>query len=233
MKILVVDIGGSHVKLLASGQTEPRRFDSGEDLTPRTLVGRVQAQAQGWEYDVVALGYPGVVGPDGPVAEPGNLGRGWVGFDFDAAFGRPVRVANDAAMQALGGYDGGRMLFLGLGTGLGSALVADRVVISLELGDLPAGPDEVLADRLGKTGRERLGEAGWKEAAVRTTVGLRKAFAADTVLIGGGNAERLDALPEGVRRGGNDDAFCGGFRLWEEFVAPHDSGPDYTWRIVG
>jgi polyphosphate glucokinase len=232
MKVLVVDIGGSHVKMLASGQSEPRRFDSGKDLTPRMLVEGIQAHVRGWDYDVIALGYPAAVGPKGPVAEPGNLGRGWVGFDFAAAFGRPVRVANDAGMQALGGYDGGRMLFLGLGTGLGSALVADRVVIPLELGDLPVGSGEVLSDRLGKRGLDRLGQAAWKEAVVRTVLGLRKAFAVDSVLVGGGNAERLDELPEGVRRGGNDDAFRGGFRLWEEYVSPHDSGPDYTWRIV-
>ena len=232
MKVLVVDIGGSHVKLLASDQPEPRRFDSGEDFTPQMLVERVQAHTRGWEYDVIALGYPGAVGADGPVAEPGNLGRGWVGFDFAAAFERPVRIANDAVMQALGSYDGGRMLFLGLGTGLGSALVVERVVIPLELGDLPIAPDEVLADRLGKRGFDRLGEAAWKEAVIGTALGLRKAFAADSVLIGGGNAERFDALPEGVRRGGNDDAFRGGFRLWEEYITPHDAGPDNIWRIV-
>ncbi len=232
MKVLVVDIGGSHVKLLASDQSEPRRFDSGQDLAPQPLVERVRAHARGWEYNVIALGYPGAVGPDGPVAEPGNLGQGWVGFDFAAAFGRPVRVANDAAMQALGGYEGGRMLFLGLGTGLGSALVVDRVVIPLELGDLPIGPDEMLSDRLGKRGLDRLGEPAWKEAAIATALALRKAFAADSVLIGGGNAERFDALPEGVRRGSNDDAFRGGFRLWEEYITPHDAGPDNIWRIV-
>ncbi|MGC1722113.1 MAG: hypothetical protein WA746_24250, partial [Isosphaeraceae bacterium] len=166
MKVLVVDIGGSHVKLLASDQPEPRRFDSGKDLTPQMLVERVQAHARGWEYNLVALGYPGAVGSVGPVGEPGNLCRGWVGFDFAAAFGRAVRVANDAAMQALVGYDGGRMLFLGLGTGLGSALVADRVVIPLELGELPIGADEVLSDRLGKRGLDRLGEPAWKEAVM-------------------------------------------------------------------
>ena len=232
MKVLVVDIGGSHVKLLASDQPEPRRFDSGKDLTPQMLVERVQAHARGWEYNLVALGYPGAVGSVGPVGEPGNLCRGWVGFDFAAAFGRAVRVANDAAMQALGGYDGGRMLFLGLGTGLGSALLADRVVIPLELGELPIGADEVLSDRLGKRGLDRLGEPAWKEAVMRTALSLRKAFATDSVLIGGGNAERLDTLPEGVRLGRNDDAFRGGFRLWEEYIAPHDPGPHYTWRIV-
>jgi polyphosphate glucokinase len=232
MRVLVVDIGGSHVKLLASDQSEPRRFDSGKDLTPQTFVERVQTHAHGWKYNVIALGYPGAVGRDGPVAEPGNLGQGWVGFDFAAAFGRPVRVVNDAAMQALGGYDGGRMLFLGLGTGLGSALVADRVVIPLELGDLPLGPDEVISDRLGHRGFDRLGESTWKEAAIATALGLRKAFAADYVLIGGGGAERFDTLPEGIRCGGNDDAFRGGFRLWEEDIELQDAGPHYTWRVV-
>jgi polyphosphate glucokinase len=232
MKVLVVDIGGSHVKMLASDQKEPRRFDSGKDLTPQALVKQVRAHAQGWDYDAVALGYPGAVGPHGPVAEPGNLGKGWVGFDYTAAFGRPVRIVNDAVMQALGGYEGGRMLFLGLGTGLGSALVVDRVVIPLELGDLLIGPGEMLSDRLGKKGLGRLGEGAWEDAVIETVVGLRMAFATDYVLIGGGNAERFDALPDGVRRGGNDDAFRGGFRLWEERIEPHDARPDYTWRVV-
>ena len=232
MNVLVVDVGGSHVKLLASGQAEPRRFDSGKDFTPRGLVDGVREHARGWAYDVLALGYPGAVGPDGPVADPGNLAPGWVGFDFEAAFDRPVRIANDAAMQALGGYEGGRMLFLGLGTGLGSALVIDRVVIPLELGDLPVGPGEKLSERLGKEGLERLGETAWREATIATALGLRKAFAADYILFGGGNSERFDDLPEGVRRGGNDDAFRGGFRLWEEDIEPHDAGPHYTWRVV-
>lgn len=232
MKVLVVDIGGTNVKLLASDQEEPRKFKSGKKLTPRKLVEGVAEHAESWDHDVIALGYPGAVGPDGPIAEPGNLGEGWVHFDFESAFGKPVRVANDAAMQALGGYEGGRMLFLGLGTGLGSALVADRVVVSLELGDLPAGPDEMLSDRLGKRGLKRLGEPAWKEEVARAVESLRKVFVADSVLIGGGNAERLDALPEGARRGGNDDAFRGGFRIWEEYVAPHDHPTDFTWRIV-
>ncbi len=234
MKVLVIDVGGSHVKLLASDESEPRRFDSGKDFTPQMLAESVREHARGWEYDVIALGYPGTMGPKGPVAEPGNLAPGWVDFDFEEALGRPVRIANDAAMQALGGYDGGRMLFLGLGTGLGSSLVVDRVVIPLELGDLPLGPEEMLSDRLGKRGLERLGEEAWKEAAIGTALALRKAFAADYILLGGGGAERLDDLdlPEGLRRGGNDDAFRGGFRLWEEYITPHDTGPRYTWRIV-
>lgn len=161
MNVLVIDIGGSHVKLLATGVPEPRRFDSGKHLTPADLVTRVKQLAAGWNYDVVSVGYPGVVGRDGPAEEPGNLGDGWVGFDFQRAFGRPVRVVHDAAMQALGGYAGGRMLFLGLGTGLGSALVADRVVAPLELGCLPFDGRTTLAERLGKRGRETYGPGEW------------------------------------------------------------------------
>lgn len=232
MKVLVVDVGGTNVKLMASDADGPRKFKSGKRLTPSHLVDGVAEHAEGWEYDAIALGYPGAVGPDGPIAEPGNLGHGWVGFDFAAALGRPVKVSNDAAMQALGGYEGGRMLFLGLGTGLGSALVADRVVVPLELGDLPAGPDEMLSDRLGKRGLERLGVDAWREEVARAVESLRKVFVADSVLLGGGNAKRLRALPEGARRGGNDDAFRGGFRIWEEYIAPHDAATDYTWRFV-
>lgn len=232
MNVLVVDVGGSHVKLLASGQDEPRRFDSGPDLTPRGLIDGVHGLTADWAFDVIALGYPGRVGPKGPVAEPGNLGNGWVGFDFEEAFGRPVRVANDAILQALGGYEGGRMLFLGLGTGLGSALIAERVAIPLELGDLEVGPDERLSDRLGKAGLERLGEDTWRGELAKTVTSLRAAFLADYVMLGGGNVHLVEPLPEGARRGGNDDAFRGGFRLWEEDVEPHDRAPSPTWRVV-
>jgi predicted NBD/HSP70 family sugar kinase len=232
VKILVVDVGGTGVKMLASGQPEPRRFDSGTHLTPKLLVDGVREQTDDWEYDVIALGLPGRVGPDGPEDEPGNLGEGWVGFDFAKAFGKPVKVMNDAALQALGGYDGGRMLFLGLGTGLGSALVCDHVVIPLELGDLACGPSCMLSDRLGKRGLEEDGEAKWKRHVAETAENLRMALRADYVVLGGGNAERLDKLPEGVRCGGNDDAFEGGFRIWDERIEPHDSGPLPSWRVV-
>jgi polyphosphate glucokinase len=233
VNILVIDVGGSHVKLLATGQREPRRFDSGPHLTPEQLVEHVHALTADWQFDAVSLGYPGSVGHTEPEEEPGNLGDGWVGFDFEAAFGKPVRVVNDAAMQALGGYDGGRMLFLGLGTGLGSALVTDRVVVPLELGRLRYGSEPGnLADRLGKRGLKRLGEGEWARLVAETAAWLREAFASDYVILGGGNAEKVPTLPEGIRRGGNEDAFTGGFRLWEERVEPHDCPPSTTWRVV-
>jgi predicted NBD/HSP70 family sugar kinase len=155
-----------------------------------------------------------------------------VRFDFSKAFGKPVRVLNDAAMQALGGYDGGRMLFLGLGTGVGSALVTEHVVVPLELGCLPYCPDETLFDRLGASGLEKYGEQSWLEAVTRVTTMLREAFSADYVLLGGGNAKRVQPLPQGARRGGNEDAFTGGFRLWEEIVEPHDRTSSSAWRVV-
>ncbi|MDB5312400.1 MAG: hypothetical protein JWO38_6602 [Gemmataceae bacterium] len=232
MNVLVVDIGGSHVKMLASGHTESRQFDSGKDLTPRAMVDRVREMTADWRYDVVSLGYPGKVGPNGPEEEPGNLAHGWVGFDFGKAFGKPVRVVNDAAMQAIGGYTGGRMLFLGLGTGLGSALVAERVVVPLELGNLPYKTGELLSDRLGKRGLEKYGKAEWVRMVGEVTGVLRVAMMADYVVLGGGNAAEVDPLPEGVRRGGNADAFTGGFRLWEDDVEPHDRPPSTAWRVV-
>ena len=232
MDVLVVDIGGSHVKMLATGTHEPRRFDSDETLTPDRLVARVREEATGWNYDVLSIGYPGAVDARGPRAEPGNLGDGWVRFDFSKAFGKPVRVLNDAAMQALGGYNSGRMLFLGLGTGVGSALVTEHVVVPLELGCLPYCPDETLFDRLGASGLEKYGEQQWLEAVTKVATMLREAFSADYVLLGGGNASRVDPLPAGARRGGNEDAFTGGFRLWEEIVEPHDRTSSSAWRVV-
>lgn len=232
MNVLVIDIGGSHVKMLATGHDEPRKFDSHKDLRPAQLVKWVKGLPEDWRYDVVSLGYPGIVGPDGPLAEPGNLGAGWVGFDFSAAFGRPVRVANDAVLQALGGYKGGRMLFLGLGTGLGSALVAERVVVPLELGRLRHRSGEKLYQQLGKEGLERHGKKSWMAVLNETVVELRRVFLADYVLLGGGNAAEVDPLPDGAHRGGNEDAFAGGFRLWEEEVEPHDHKPADVWRVV-
>jgi polyphosphate glucokinase len=232
MDVLVVDIGASRVKMLASGRHEPRRFESGNDLTPERLVERVLEATPDWTYDVLSIGYPGAVDAKGPRAEPGNLGEGWVRFDFGKAFGKPVRVLNDAAMQALGGYDGGRMLFIGLGTGVGSALVTEHVVVPLELGCLPYGTGETLFDRLGAAGLETHGHAAWLAAVTQVTTMLREAFAADYILIGGGNASRVDPLPRGARCGGNEDAFTGGFRLWEEIVEPHDRQSESGWRVV-
>jgi polyphosphate glucokinase len=232
MDVLVVDVGGSHVKMLASAAPEPRTFDSGKELTPTRLVSEVRERTADWNYDVISLGYPGAVDAHGPSAEPGNLGGGWVRFDFSKAFGKRVRVINDAAMQALGGYDGGRMLFIGLGTGVGSALVTEHVIVPLELGCLPYGNDDSLFDRLGSAGLEASGEDAWARAVRRVITTLREAFAADYILLGGGNAHRLHPLPEAARRGGNEDAFTGGFRLWEEVVEPHDRRSERVWRVV-
>ena len=232
MDVLVVDIGGSLVKMLATGTAEPRAFDSGPELTPQALVRIVRESTTDWKYDVLSIGYPGAVYANGPRAEPGNLGEGWVRFDFSKAFGRPVRVLNDAAMQALGGYDGGRMLFLGLGTGVGSALVTEHVIVPLELGCLPYCPGETIFDRLGAAGLETHGEEAWRASVAEVTRMLREAFTADYVLLGGGNATRMDPLPADTRRGGNEDAFVGGFRLWEELVEPHDRQSAPAWRVV-
>jgi polyphosphate glucokinase len=235
VKVLVIDVGGSHVKLLVTGvdAEDARRFDSGKDLTPGELVARTKALVSDWDYDVVSIGYPGRVGADGPIAEPGNLADGWMDFDYPKAFDRPVRLVNDAVMQALGSHDGGRMLFLGLGTGLGSALVANHVIVPLELGTLRLRGNETLFDRLGKEGLERSGEEAWAEAVRDTAQHLRDAFLADYVVLGGGNAERVGELPKHIRRGGNEDAFIGGFRLWEEDVEPHDRPHSPIWRVVG
>lgn len=232
MDVLVIDIGASHVKLLASGQTEPRHFDSGSNLIPDTLVARVKTLTADWHYDALSIGYPGETGPESPTAEPAKLGDGWVGYDFATAFDRPVRMVNDAALQALGGYAGDRMLFLGLGTGLGSALIAERVIVSLELGSLKYSRDEILADRLGKEGFLRHGKEAWMESLTEACAFLLRAFAADYIVLGGGNAVHVDPLPKGSRRGDNDDAFTGGFRLWEEWVEPHDRPSSDTWRVL-
>jgi polyphosphate glucokinase len=201
-------------------------------LTPQLLVQKVRELTADWKFGAISIGYPGEVDARGPRREPGNLGGGWVGFDFAKAFEKPVRILNDAALQALGGYDGGRMLFLGLGTGVGSALVTEHVVVPLELGCLPYCPDETLFDRIGSAGRAKYGHTGWADAVARVTAMLKEAFAADYVLLGGGNAKHVEPLPQGARRGGNADAFTGGFRLWEEVVEPHDRRSASAWRVV-
>lgn len=232
MDVLVVDVGGSHVKMRVSGVPEPRRFESSAELTPATLVSQVCERTADWRFDVMSLGLPGAVNADGPTAEPGNLGTGWIGFDFQKAFGRPVRVVNDAVMQALGAYDGGRMLFLGLGTGVGSALITEHVVVPLELGDLPLGTAGTLFEQLGRDGLKANGKKQWRRQVNAAVTILRGAFLADYVVLGGGNAKHVHPLPEGTRRGGNEDAFTGGFRLWEEVVEPHDRPPPTVWRVV-
>jgi polyphosphate glucokinase len=232
MRVLVIDIGGSHTKLAIAESATRMQFDSTEEMSPHVLFPRILAETQGWKYDVVSIGYPGRVGPDGPTMEPGNLGEGWVGFDFAAAMGKPVRVMNDAVLQALGAYDGGRMLFLGLGTGLGSALVTERVVVPLELGELPYEGGRTLFEILGQDGFDRQGQSVWQQFVRDVAGAMRRAFLADYVVLGGGRAALVDPLPPHTRRGGNDDAIEGGSRLWREVVEPHDREPSPFWRVV-
>ena len=212
--ILAIDIGGTKVKILATGQTEPRKSPTGKAFTPAKLVETVRALAHDWQYEAVTIGYPGMVGRNGPRSEPGNLGPGWVGFDFATAFGMPVKMVNDAAMQALGSYEGGRMLFLGLGTGLGSALVTGHVVVPLELGRLAYDGTRTLGEVLGRRGLARAGKKEWRLAVEKAVTSLMSAFVADYVVIGGGNAKQVKVLPPGSRLGHNLTAFRGGFRLW-------------------
>jgi len=213
--VLVVDVGGSHVKILATGQDAPRKFASGPALTPRRMVAGVRKLARGWKYDAVAIGYPGLVLRGRPVVEPHNLGTGWVGFDYRAAFGRPVKITNDAAMQALGSYKGGAMLFLGLGTGLGSALVVDGLVEPMELGHLPYRKG-TYEDYVGQRGLEKRGKKKWRRHVADVVERMIAALEPDDVVIGGGNVKLLKELPPGCRAGSNANAFLGGFRLWED-----------------
>ena len=214
MRILVVDIGGTHVKILATGQAERREFESGPTLTARQLVAGVKRLARGWNYDLVSIGYPGLVLKGRIAAEPHNLAPGWVGFDFARAFGKPVQVINDAAMQALGSYAGGTMLFLGLGTGLGSALVVDGHVVPMELAHL-AYKKATIEDYVGLRGVERFGKKKWRKHVAFMVERFTAAMHPDEIVIGGGNAKKLKELPPGCRLGDNSNAFIGGFRLWE------------------
>jgi polyphosphate glucokinase len=214
MNVLVVDIGGTNVKILATGQAEPRKFPSGPTLTPERMVAGVKELAGDWQYDAVAIGYPGRVHRGRSVADPHNLAAGWVRFDFEAAFGLPVRVLNDAAMQALGSYQDGLLLFLGLGTGLGSALVADGVVVPLELAHL-SYRNGTYEDYVGLRGLKRLGKKKWRQHIAYGVGRLIDALHPDDVVLGGGNAKKLKELPPGCRLGANANAFLGGFRLWD------------------
>ena len=214
--VLVIDVGGTHVKLLASGKRAHREFDSGPTLTPRQMVAGVRKLTADWRYDVVSIGYPGPVLHGRPVAEPMNLGRGWVGFDFARAFKKSVRLVNDAAMQALGSYEGGRMLFLGLGTGMGSAMIVDGVLEPMELAHLPYHHGKSFEDYVGMRGLRRLGKRRWR-AAVRDVVAkLAAALQVEYVVLGGGNSRLMKSLPRNTRLGNNDNAFRGGFELWKE-----------------
>jgi polyphosphate glucokinase len=215
MKVLVIDIGGNSVKVLITGKTEPRKFPSGPALTPRQMVTNVLKLTEDWKYDAVSIGFPGRVRGNRPVSEPVNLGHGWIKFDYEKAFGVPVQVMNDAAMQALGSYRGGKMLFLGLGTGLGTCLIVDGSVLSMEIQHLPfmRGTYE---DYLGLKGLKRLGIRKWRALFLKVVTRFISALELDDVVIGGGNVNKLDRLPSGCRAGDNALAFRGGFLLWEK-----------------
>jgi polyphosphate glucokinase len=214
MNVLAIDVGGTHVKILATGQKERREFESGPTMTPQRMVAEVKKAAADWKYEVVSIGYPGRVRDGRVIAEPRNLAKGWVGFDFKAAFKRPVRVVNDAVMQALGSYRKGTMFFAGLGTGLGTALVLAGVVVPMELGSLPY-KNGTYEDYLGRGGLERLGKKKWREHVEDVVSRLIHAFHLHDVVLGGGNVKELKTLPAGCRAGDNANAFLGGFRLWE------------------
>ena len=216
MKVLVIDVGGTHVKLLVSGKRTPRKFDSGPDMTPQRMVKNVLEATKDWQYDRVSIGYPGPTVHDHPILEPHNLGKGWVGFDFKRAFKKPVRLINDAAMQALGSYRGGRMLFLGLGTGLGSAMIVDGVLEPLELAHLPYKNGCTYEEYLGIAGLKKLGKNKWRKAVIDVLTRLEQALRMDYVVLGGGNAKLMKKLPKTVSLGSNDNAFKGGFRLWKQ-----------------
>jgi polyphosphate glucokinase len=215
MNVLAIDIGGTNVKILATGQDEPRRFPSGPAMTPKRMVAGVKKLARGWKYDVVSIGYPGMVVRNRPLAEPYNLGRGWVGFDFEAACRRPVKVINDAAMQALGSYKRGKMLFLGLGTGLGSTMICDGIIEPMELAHLPYKKG-TYEDYVGERSLEKRGKKKWRRHVADVVERLIAALEPDDVVLGGGNVKKLKELPKGCREGDNANAFLGGFRLWDQ-----------------
>jgi polyphosphate glucokinase len=214
--ILVIDVGGTHVKVLASGRKEPVKIPSGMKMTAKRMVKDVRKATAGWKYSRVSIGYPGPVIHGRPLSEPHNLGGGWVGFDFKKAFGCPVKIVNDAAMQALGIYHGGRMLFLGLGTGLGSAMIVDGILEPMELAHLPYKKGRTYEDYLGLRGLRRLGKKKWRRHVADVVKKLRNALEADEVVLGGGNAKLLKTMPPGCRRGDNTTAFAGGIRLWDD-----------------
>lgn len=214
--VLAIDIGGSHVKIMKSNGGKERKAVSGPDMTGPQMVAAVKKLAQGMRYDVVSMGYPGPVLHDKPLMEPANLGPGWVGHDFAADFGKPTRIINDALMQAIGSYEGGRMLFLGLGTGLGAAMIVDNVAQPMELAHLPYRKGRSFEDYVGERGLKRRGLKKWRKSVFDVVDRLKKAMQPDYVVIGGGNVEKLDDLPEDCRRGDNSRAFEGGFRLWHD-----------------
>jgi polyphosphate glucokinase len=215
VKVLVLDIGGNNVKMQVAGSDEVRKFPSGPTLTPGDLAAGVREAMKDVAFDMVTVGYPGPVVRGKPVAEPRNLGEGWVGFDFEAAFGRPVKIINDAAMQALGSYEGGRMLFLGLGTGLGSAMISDGHLEAMELGHLPYRKG-TFEEYVGRRALKRMGKKKWRGHVERVVDRLTAALLPDYVVLGGGNVKKLKRLPPLARPGDNANAFLGGYRLWDE-----------------
>jgi polyphosphate glucokinase len=231
-RVLTIDVGGSHVKMRVFGRREMRQFESGPDLNPRHMVAQVHKLTGDWTYDAVSIGYPGIVLHGKVTAEPHNLGSGWVGFDFHKAFGRPTHIMNDAAMQAVGSYEGGRMLFLGLGTGLGSAMVIDGVVAPMELAHLRYKKGRTYEEWVGARSLKRLGIKKWSGVVNEVVAQLCTALEADYVVIGGGNARKLKRLPKNARLGSNDFAFLGGFRLWHHATTAPAAAKGYQRSIA-
>ena len=215
-KVLVIDVGGTNVKLLATGQKEPRKYPSGPTMTPRKMVRLVKKAVGDWKFECISLGYPGPIINGHPLREPHNLGRGWVGFNFQKAFGCPVKILNDAAMQAVGSYKGRRMLFLGLGTGLGSAMIVEGILQPMELAHLTYKNGKTYEDYLGLRGLEGMGKKKWRRYVAKITKSLKIALDADYVVLGGGNCKKLKELPRGAQLGSNGNAFLGGFRMWQK-----------------
>ena len=214
MNILVIDVGGSNVKCLVTGETQPRVIESGPDMTPQRMVEQVTELTSDWSSDVISIGYPGPVSRGAAAQEPHNLGEGWVGFDFAGAFAKPVRIINDAAMQALGSYQGGHMLFVGLGTGLGAAMVIDGIVHPLELAHLPFRKGRTFEDAVGERGLKRMGKRKWRKVVREVLDLFHQSLLPDSIVVGGGNAKKLDELPTWAVPGNNANAFRGGFKLW-------------------
>ena len=226
-KILVIDIGGTHVKLMMS-RSDKRKFDSGPRMTPKQMVAKIKQTVTGWKFDAISIGFPSPVRHGQIMKDPKHLGKGWTGFDFSKALGKPVHVINDAAIQALGSYHGGRMLFLGLGTGLGSAMAWQKTLVPLELGDLPYRDGKIIEQYLGKPGVARLGERAWKNEVRHAVRQLKRSFIADYVVLGGGNAKRFKSLPPSIEPGHNRNAYLGGVRLWETDPRTRQK----KWRVV-
>jgi len=219
VKILVVDVGGNNVKLLATGRTQAKKFSSGPELTPARMVAGIKKTIPDWKWDVVTIGYPGSVRNGRPALEPKNLGEGWVRYNYRRAFGKPVRIINDAAMQALGSYEGGRMLFLGLGTGLGAALVLEGLVHPLEIAHLSYKDGMTYEEFLGKKAQDHMGKKKWRKMVAEIVEALYAAFQVDEVVLGGGNSKQLKEVPPQARLGSNKNAFAGGYRLWKDPLA--------------